>query len=173
MRDEQLLRALGAAAVLGGALRTGSSFIPWDGSAEIEALAFVIDVALLFGLMGIYLAARGRVGWFGFAAFALAEAGVASIVGPDTQAFGIDTYQAGVVAISVGLAALGVAMLATRAGFAVTSICWIASLIVGAGGGAIGQGTLGILVGGILFGLGFVAAGLRLVSPGNRVEQAS
>lgn len=173
MRDEQLLRVLGAAAILGGALRTGSSFIPWDGSAGIEALALVIDVALLFGLMGIYLGVRGRVGWFGLAAFALAETGVASIVGPDTQAFGIDTYQAGVVAISVGLAALGVAMLLTRAGFAVTSICWIASLIVGVAGGAIGQGALGILVGGILFGLGFVAAGLRLVSPSDRVEQAS
>lgn len=173
MRDEQLLKVLGSVAILGGALRTGSSFIPWDGSAQIEALAFVIDVALLFGLMGIYLAVREQVGWFGFAAFALAETGVASIVGPDAQAFGIDTYQAGVVAISVGLAALGLAMLLTRAGFAVTSICWITSLIVGASGGAIEQATLGILVGGILFGLGFVAAGLRLVSPGNRVEQTS
>jgi hypothetical protein len=170
MKDEHLFRVLGGAAILGGVLRIGSSFIPWDGSAQIEALAFVIDVSLLFGLMGIYLAARERLGWFGLVAFVLAETGIASIIGPDTTSFGIDTYQAGVVVISVGLALLGFAMLLARAGFTLSALCWIASLIVGVAGGFVGQGAAGFLVGGILFGLGFVAAGLRLVSPGYRVE---
>jgi uncharacterized membrane protein YedE/YeeE len=82
-------------------------------------------------------------------------------------------YQAGVVAISVGLALLGLAMLLVRAAFAIAALCWIASLIVGASAGTIGQGALGLVAGGVLFGLGFVAAGLRLVSPNNRIEQES
>lgn len=162
MKDEQLFRVLGGAAILGGVLRIGSSFILWDGSAQIEALAFVIDVSLLFGSMGIYLAAREGLGRFGFAAFAVAETGIASIIGPDTQAFGIDTYLAGVHAIAVGLALLGLAMLLRRAGSSIAALCWIASLVVGVGGGAAGQAELGIFAGGILFGLGFVSGGVAV-----------
>jgi hypothetical protein len=164
MNDVTLLRTLGVAAVVGGLLRVASAFIPWDGSdPRIEALAFVIDTALLFGLMGVYFAARERLGWFGFAAFALAVTGIASIIGPDSVAFGVDTYLAGVHAISIGLALLGVQMLLRRAGTAAAAVCWIASLAAGAGGGAIGHGELGFLLGGILFALGFVFAGLDLL----------
>lgn len=166
MTDAQLFRILGVAGILGGVLRIGSSFIPWDGSVQIEALAFAIDVSLLFGLMGIYLAAREALGWFGFAAFALADTGIASIIGPDTQAFGIDTYLAGVHAIAVGLALLGLAMLLRRAGSSIAALCWIASLVVGAGGSAAGQAELGIFAGGILFGLGFVVAGIGVMKSG-------
>lgn len=165
MNDARLLQALGVAAIIGGVLRAGSAFIPWSlwgTDPRVEVLSIVIDVALLFGLMGIYFAARERLGWFGFAAFALAETGIASIIGPDSVAFGVDTYLAGVHAISIGLALFGVQMLLRRAGTQATAICWIASLIIGAGGGVIGQGELGFLLGGILFALGFVFAGWDL-----------
>lgn len=166
MNDARLFQVLGVFAVLGGVLRTVSAFIPWDASdPKIEALAFAIDVALLFGLMGVYFAHRERLGWVGFGAFVLAETGIASIIGPDTVAFGIDTYLAGVHAIAIGLALFGVVMLLRRAGPVAPAICWIASLSAGAGGGTIGQGELGFLLGGILFALGFVAAGISLVMP--------
>jgi hypothetical protein len=166
MNDARLLQVLGAAAVVGGVLRTASAFITWDASnPRIEALAFVVDVSVLFGLMGVYFAHRERLGWLGFGAFVIAETGIASIVGPDTVAFGIDTYLAGVHAIAVGLALLGVQMLVRRAGPAAAAICWILSPVVGLGGGAIGQGELGFFLGGILFALGFVAAGVSLVTP--------
>jgi hypothetical protein len=166
MNDARLLQVLGVAAVVGGVLRTVSAFIPWDASnPKIEALAFVVDVSVLFGLMGVYFAHRERLGWLGFGAFVIAETGIASIVGPDTVAFGIDTYLAGVHAIAVGLALLGVQMLVRRAGPAAAAICWILSPVVGLGGGAIGQGELGFFLGGILFALGFVAAGVSLVTP--------
>jgi hypothetical protein len=140
----------------------------WDGSARLEAIAFAIDVLLLFGLMGIYLAHRAALGWAGLLAFVVAEAGIASIVGPDTQAFGIDTYLAGVHAISISLALLGVVMLVRRVGATAAAVCWVASVGVGAGGGAVGQGELGFLLGGLLFALGFVAAGIGLVLRGER-----
>jgi hypothetical protein len=162
---------LGGAAIVGGVLRAGSSFVPsglWGTDPGIELLALVIDVALLFGLMGVFFAARARLGWAGFAAFALAETGIASIIGPDTAAFGIDTYLAGVHAISIGLALLGAVILIKRAGSTAAALCWIASLAVGAGGGAVGQGELGFLLGGLLLALGFVAAGIELVLPRDR-----
>lgn len=167
MNDARLLQALGACAVLGGVLRAGSAFIPshmWGSDPRVEVLSILIDVALLFGLMGVYFAARERLGWFGFAAFALAETGIASIIGPDTVAFGVDTYQAGVAAISIGLALLGIQMLPKRAGSAVAAVCWILSLAIGAGGGAIGQGEFFFFLGGIAFALGFVFAGLSLLT---------
>lgn len=173
MNDARLFQVLGAAAIVGGVLRAASAFIPWSmwgTDPWIEGLSIVIDVALLFGLMGVYFAARERLGFFGFAAFALAATGIASIIGPDTRAFGLDTYLAGVHAISIGLALLGVQMLRTRAGTAAPAVCWIASLVVGAGGGALGQGELGFLLGGILFALGFVAAGLSLVMPATKSD---
>jgi hypothetical protein len=168
MDDRTLYRLVGAAAVLGGAMRIATSFVPWDGSAAIEAVALAIDVLLLFALMGIYLAHRAALGWAGLVAFAVAETGIASIVGPDTQAFGIDTYLAGVHAIAIGLALLGAVMLVRRAGTTAAAVCWVLSLIVGAGGGVVGQGDLGFLLGGLLFALGFVAAGIGLVLPGER-----
>ncbi len=169
MDDRTLYRLAGAAAVLGGATRIATSFVPWDGSAAIEAVALTIDVLLLFGLMGIYLAHRAALGWPGFGAFVLAELGIASIVGPDSVAFGIDTYLAGVHAISIGLALLGVAMVVKRVE-TLAAVCWIASLVAGVAGGFVGQATAGFLIGGILFGLGFVAAGLGLVLPRDGVK---
>jgi hypothetical protein len=166
MNDARLLQVLGLFAVLGGVLRVASAFVPWAPDvASLEALYLVIDVMLLFGLMGVYFAYRNQLGVFGFVAFAIAEAGIASIVGPDSVSFGIDTYQVGVQAIAVGLALLSVVMLLKRAGPAVAAICWIASLVVGAGGGAIGEGAFGFFLGGVLFGLGFVAAGIALLMP--------
>ena len=165
MDDRTLIRLAGAAAVLGGAMRIATAFVPWaPGVAWLEAVAFAIDVLLLFGLMGVYFVHCTVLGWAGLAAFVLAEIGIASIVGPDTVAFGIDTYLAGVHAISVGLAVLGLVMLSARVEM-LGAVCWIASPIVGLAAGFIGQGAAGFLIGGILFGLGFVAAGLSLLMP--------
>jgi hypothetical protein len=174
MTDTTLFRLSGLAAILAGMLRVGTSFLAWDSTvAWQEALATGIDVLLLFGLMGIYLAQRAALGWTGLAVFVAAEAGIGSIIGPDTVSFGIDTYQAGVAVISIGLSVLSLVMLVRRAGSAAAAICWIASLGVGVGGDLVGYGAFGFFLGGILFGLGFIVAGAGLLSPGHRVEQAA
>ncbi len=164
MNDGTLFRLAGLAAVVAGALRIGTSFLTWDAAAAWqELLATGIDVLLLFGFMGTYLAHRVALGWLGLVAFALAETGIGSIVGPDTVAFGVDTYQAGVVVISIGLALFATTMLIRRAGPAAAAICWILSFVVGVAGGFVGQGAFGFFLGGLLFGLGFVAAGFELI----------
>ena len=174
MKDATLFRLAGVAALTAGLMRIGSSFLTWDSTvAWQELFATGIDVLLLFGLMGIYLANRAALGWLGLGAFVIAETGIGSIIGPDAIAFGVDTYQAGVVAISIGLALFAIVMLIRGAGSAVAAFCWILSLAVGLTGGVVGQSAFGFFFGGILFGLAFVAAGLRLALPNNRIEQAS
>lgn len=164
MRDIWLYRFAGAAAMLGGGLRIATAFVPWDSnSALLELLALKIDLLCLFGLLGIYLANRTQVGVVGLLAFMVAGSGIASIVGPDTMAFDIDTYQAGVAVIAIGLAVFGITLL--RAGLLprIAGVCWILSLVVGHAGALAGYGSEGFLIGGVLFGAGFVAGGLSLV----------
>lgn len=164
MSDVLLFRVLGVAAILGGGLRIASAFIPWTPEqAWLEALYFAIDVFLLFGLMGVYVAHRAQLGAAGLAAFVVAEAGIASIVGPDGMAFGLDVYQLGVAAISLGLTALGVVMLIKRAGPPLAAGCWILSFLIGLGATLASQPEAGFVAGGVLFGSGFVVAGVALM----------
>lgn len=164
MRDATLFRLAGIAALTAGLMRIGSSFLTWDSTVVWqELLATAIDVLLLFGLMGIYLANRAALGWLGLGAFVLAESGIGSIIGPDTVAFGVDTYQAGVVAISVGLALFAIVMIVRGAGSAAAAYCWVLSLIAGLAGGVVGEPAFGFFLGGILFGFGFALAGATLV----------
>lgn len=165
MNDLTLLRLGGLAAISAGVLRAGSSFIPWEANnPELEGLAFAIDVLLLFGFMAIYLGDRARLGFAGLVAFVLTEVGIASIVGPDTVAFGIDTYQAGAALISISLALFALVMLITRAGSQLAAVFWILSAVAGVGGTLTGQAAVGIPVAGAFFGIGFVAAGAALLS---------
>ena len=169
MSDTLLLRVLGIAAILGGALRIVSAFIPWaPGQLWLEGLYLAIDLCLLFGLMGIYFAYRETLGVLGFAAFAVAETGIASIVGPDgvVPEWGVDAYQLGVATITVGLSLFAVALLATRSGAPWGPLCWLVSAVVGVGAFYSGEADIGFFAGGLFFGLGFVLAGLPLLRRG-------
>jgi hypothetical protein len=164
MSDAVLLRVLAAAAITAGLLRIAFAFVPWAPDLWwLELFYLAIDLLLLFGLMGVFLAYRAQIGVFGFVGFVIAEAGIASIVGPDTVAFGIDTYQAGVLVITVGLTLLAIQLLVTRAGPPWAPLCWIGSAAIGIGATAGGAPELGFVAGGVLFGLGFVGAGVAML----------
>jgi hypothetical protein len=159
--DQQLLRLAAAAAILGGALRVGTAFLVWNPEAAwLEALALVIDLSCLFGLFGLYLPHREPLGRAGAVAFVISASGIASIVGPDTTAFGIDTYQAGVTTVSLGLSLLSALMLRRRSGSAAAAWLWMASTIAGLLGFVTGRPETGFFIGGVLFGLAFVADGV-------------
>lgn len=161
MNDVLLFRVLGLAAIAGGGLRIASAFVPWAPNlAWLEAFYLVIDLLLLLGLMGFYFACRARLGVMGFIAFAISESGIAFILGPDGVAFGIDIYATGVLVITIGLTLLSLAILARRGAPWWIAASWIGAAVAGAGGAAAGQAELGFFAGGILFGLGFVAAGV-------------
>jgi len=165
MDDRHLQRVLGVAAALGGTLRIAAIIVPAvPQSAALEAFYVAIDLLLLFGLMGVYWAYRGQVGGFGFATFVIAEAGIASIVGPEgVTSFGIDFYWVGVVVITLGLTLFAIQLLACRAGPPWAPLSWIASTVVGVAAAMSGNPEPGFIAGGALFGMGFVLAGVALV----------
>jgi hypothetical protein len=151
-----LLLRLGLwAAVLGGALRIAAAFVPYTPqSPPLEAFYALIDVSILFGLAAIYAREAEALGWPGLIAFAVAFAGLASIVGPDATMFGIDWYQAGATMAALGLAAFGAALLFARR-MIVAALCWIAVPAVA----TIAPPLMAFQAAGVLFGLGFVMTG--------------
>ncbi|MDP3738188.1 MAG: hypothetical protein Q8R02_12405 [Hyphomonadaceae bacterium] len=163
-RMHRLVRFGAAAGVLGGLLRIASGFVPYQPEqAWLEALYGVIDVCLLFGLLGFYLASAEKLGVAGMALFAVALAGLASIVGPDAQMFGVDFYRVGALVFLVGLAGLSVQMLLKRQ-LVASAWLWIAALASSLAGAAL-QAPLGILGAGMLLGAGYVLAGLMILRP--------
>ena len=158
-----LFRCAGAAAILAGALRIASVFIPYvKDSLRLEAFYGVIDLGLLFGTMGIYLDHKDDLGIVGLAGFAILLSGIASIVGPDAPFLGADMYAIGLQIIALGSVVLSVALLRARR-FVVTAVLFVGSVAAAAAGPAIGLGALAWPIAGALFGGAYLAAGLRLV----------
>jgi len=158
-----LIRLGAWGAILGGGLRIVAAFVPFvPNSAALETLYGVIDIGLLLGLIAIYLDGAAASGRMGLAGFAIALVGTASIVGPDAPAFGIDFYLAGSLVLLIGLAVLAISFL--RAGhLARPAQALLLSSVLAVAGGALTQPLL-IGAGGVVFGLGFVLAGVRIRS---------
>ena len=165
MTPLQLFRLAGAAAIAGGALRIFASFPLIEDAIALEWLYTAIDVLLLFGLIGIYLARASRLGFLGVASFGVAVAALSFIGGPDADPFGFSTYQEGATVLAIAMVGTSIAWL--RAGerpFAAPA-CWFGSVIA-AGVLAVLPDPLpsyGLAAAGVLFGSGFVSAGLDLI----------
>ena len=165
MKSATVLQLAGASAALGGALRVAAAFIPPAHTPELELLYFVIDITLLFGLIGIYASEHQRIGWLGLAGFVIAAIGQASIVGPDGDYDGINVYQAGVAVIGIGLAIMSVAMLLFGRFPRFISALWIGSFLAGLGTFVLPAAPfVPFLVAGLLFAVAFLAAGIFLFS---------
>jgi hypothetical protein len=148
----------------GGALRVVNTFIPWQaGNAGLEALYAATDIAMLFALIAVGLAASAGLGRIGFAAWVVAIAGLASIVGPDPVEFGVDFYRLGAGVFVLALGAMAVVLL-VRQTLRVAAGLWLASALLALLSGATGN-ALAFAAAGLILGLGFVAAGWAMLSP--------
>jgi len=149
-------------AIAGGVPRVISGFIPFvEGALGLEVFYSLIDLCLLIGLFAVYLRLAEKLGWFGAVSFLLAMAGLASIVGPDTVLWGVDLYQLGAAILLVGLSGLAAAMLWVGV-MKPAALYWLSAL--GAGIFAIlSESTLAFAVCGMLFGIGFVSAGVAVI----------
>ncbi len=164
MNGRQLLALAGFAALAGGLLRVVSAFIPFTPDHLILELFYgVIDVALLAGLVGLYIDKSEDFGLLGFAGFAAAFIGLAAIVGPDPVFAGIDTYQIGVLIIVSGLAVLSAQIIRTRCYPRFVAVLWLAAPAASIIGPALGLPAQGFVLGAIAFGLGFAVAGAALL----------
>lgn len=167
MNTETLFKLSGAAAILGGLLRIFSAFPLLEDDMTREALYTAIDILLVFGLIGIYLARASRLGVVGFTGFVLAMAGFSFIGGPDADVFGFSTYQEGAAVVAIAMVGVSLAWLRAKERPLAAPLCWIGSVI------AVGVLNMlpaplpsyGFTAAGALFGAGFIAAGFPLLAP--------
>jgi hypothetical protein len=167
MNAEALARMSGLAAAAGGALRILAAF-PWlSDPAALEWLYTGIDVLLLLGLMGVYLVRASKLGLLGFASFTVAVAALSFIGGPDADPFGFSTYEQGAATLAIAMVGLSLAWLRAREQPIAPALCWFGSVIA-AGVLALmpaPASAYGFTAAGVLFGLGFLLAGLDLMRP--------
>ncbi|MDB5676288.1 MAG: hypothetical protein JWM65_3270 [Sphingomonas bacterium] len=145
------------AGAIGGGLRVIAAFIPYaPDSGWLELLYGVIDIGLLFGLLAAYLFAAEAVGVVGLGGFVVALTGLASIVGPDSHAFGIDFYLLGSAAFILGLSVLAI-QLVRHLILAAAAWLWLVAVAAGAVFAATGSAPV-LIVSGVALGLGYIAA---------------
>ncbi len=164
MNAPQLVRLAGLAAIAGGGARMFSAFALLSGIGR-EWLYTAIDVLLLLGFIGIYLARADKLGMLGLASFVIGVAALSFIGGPDADPFGFSTYEEGAATLLIALLGLSLAWVRTGQRPLWAPGCWF--------GSAIAAGVLGALpapapeyafmAAGLLFGAGFVAAGVDLL----------
>ena len=163
MDDRTLLRLSAVAAIGAGILRAAGPFLGIMPLAEatLEQIWFVTDLLLLCGATGIYLANR-ETGFGGFIGFAVFVIGILLVRSTGVAFFGFGGYQAGASVALIGIALFALSLLARRTQIAAASL-WLASL--GAGlTSRTGVGTAYLVaLSGVLFGLGFAAAGVVLL----------
>ena len=159
MPPKAIYRVLGVAAVAGGSLRIVSSFTGSVLSATVlDQLYFATDVLLMLGIAGWYFSRAERLGTPGItglvvSVFALSMIRSASLFGPHG-------YMQGAALLLAGLIVMNLLTLFRRDGTIVPTVLWLVSLVV-AGMAFLASGPLAA-VAGVLFGLGFVAAGIEL-----------
>lgn len=164
MNYATLFRVSGAAALAGGALRIFAAFPATQDAVTLEWLYTGIDVLLLLGLMGIYLARAERLGYLGLASFGIAVAALSFIGGPDADPFGFSTYEQGATTLAIAMVGLSIAWLQRGERPILAPLCWFGSVVaVGLFAMIPPLAQYGLPAAGVLFGLGFALAGWDLV----------
>jgi len=163
MSMTSLIRLAGLVAMLAGVLRVGASFLSVTGpSAPLEWFYLLIDVSIMFALVGIYAYQHAESGVLGFIGFVLSVVGTESIGGPDGEIGDLDVYRAGAMVIGVGLVFLAAGSLRASKLPVYVPVLWIVSTLAGMTTFVTEGNGVPFLIAGITFGLGFIGAGLRL-----------
>lgn len=161
MSSATLIRLGGLSAILAGLLRGVNSFIPTSApSGAIAILYLLTDIFILFGIIGIYGFLHQESRLWGFFGFLLAITGIALI---RTGAIGgVNLYPIGASTFTVGLSLLAVGSWIARKLPHWVSIFWVLSTIVGFIGYFIPGLNLLFVISGIIFGIGFAGAGIKM-----------
>lgn len=165
MSSANLIRLGGLAAILAGILRGINSFIPSDApSVALEILYLLTDIFILFGIMGIYSFQHRESGLWGFFGFLLAIVGTGMIIGPDGAIAGVNMYPVGTLILAGGLTLLAIgSWIANKLPRWVPTL-WVLSTILGFIGYFVPGFSLLFVISGVLFGIGFVGAGIKVWS---------
>jgi hypothetical protein len=158
MRYRTFAVLAGSAAAMGGALRIAAIFTTTMTTPQTLAwFYFLIDVLLTLGLVGWYVLRAERLGGVGLTGFVIALSAILLI-----RSAGLlgATYQTGAALLAVGLAVMSTAALLRRDKPLLAPILWLLCLMSGVATLAIKPVATAAVV---LFGLGYIAAGVELL----------
>ncbi len=163
MSSANLIRWGGLAAIIAGILRGVNSFLPSSMPVvQLELLYLLTDIFLLFGLIGLYGFQHQESKSWGFLGFLLAIIGIAVI---RTRAIaGVSTYAIGASIFVVGLSLLAIGSWLANKLPRWVAVLWVLSTIIGFIGGFVPGFNLLFAISGVLFGVGFAGAGLKVWS---------
>jgi hypothetical protein len=163
MSSTTLIRLGGLAAILAGILRGVNSFVPSNApSGAIAILYLLTDIFILFGIIGMYGFQHQESRLWGFFGFLLTIIGIAMI---RTGAIaGVNLYPIGALIFAAGLSLFAVGSWIASKLPRWVSIFWVLSTIVGFIGYFIPGLNLLFVLSGVIFGIGFAEAGIKLWS---------
>jgi hypothetical protein len=156
------IRVGGWAAIVAGLLRAANSFIPGT-TAWVERLYLVTDLALLLALIGLTRWLPKPAGRWGRYPFWPAFVGTGILIVLNLPPVWAALYPMGALLFAGGLCWLA---LAQRHGAVMPRwilACWLLSTLIGVVGFFTPGLTLLFVVAGVLFGLSFIAMGIRMI----------
>ncbi|WP_430418481.1 hypothetical protein [Phenylobacterium sp.] len=162
MTDVLSRNLAGAACIAGGALRITAPLAQGLEPLAAHLLYLTVDALLLLGLTGLYGLEAPRLGRPGLAAFAVAVIGICII--RSQGAVGDWAYPVGAGVLGAAMALLGIVGLRARLYGRLAPASWIAAFALGALASAVAN-PVAMTAAGVVFGLGFVFAGQRLLAP--------
>jgi hypothetical protein len=166
MSSKNLIRFGGLAAVIAGVLRGVNSFLPSSPELTIELLYLLTDIFLVFGMIGLYGFQHQESGWWGFGGFLLTIIGI--LVIRTSTISEVKIYVIGASIFTAGLSLLAIGSWIADKLPRWVSVVWVLSTVVGFLGYFLPGFSLLFAISGVLFGIGFAGAGLRVWSATNQ-----
>jgi hypothetical protein len=161
MSSTNLIRLGGLAAIVAGILRSINSVLPSINPNVMVAILYLLtDIFLLFGIMGIYGFQHQESRLWGLFGFLLAIVGIAIIRTGSIS--GVSLYPIGASIFTVGMSLFAVGSWIARKLPHWVSVLWVLSTIVGFLGYFIPGLNLLFVISGVIFGIGFAGAGMKI-----------
>ena len=164
MSKASLVRLGGIAAVLAGILRGIASFIPaTTPDVAVQLLYILTDIFILLGIFTLYGVQYKETGKLGFLGFLIAVVGIL-VIRSSKAITGVNLYPAGSLTFSLGLIILGSRLWLANALPSWVVGLWSLSVLVGIIVYFVPSLDLLFVVAGLMFAIGFAAAGIKLQS---------
>jgi len=157
-----LIRWGGLAAILAGLLRGIASFTPTTASVGLQIFYFTIDVLLLLGAIGVYAFQKQETGRWGFVGFLLALIGAGLLLGHDVVNAVAFLYPEAAFLFAVGISVLAIRSWAANILPRWVSTLLITSTVIGILGFVVKGVDVLFVISGVIFGIGFIGAGLTI-----------
>ncbi|WP_454758472.1 hypothetical protein [Caulobacter segnis] len=164
MDNRTVLRLAGAATIVGSAIDVVAPFLIYPRLVDPQPhlIYVLIDLLLLFGMLGVWSASRRSASVLGLAGFVLALLGVMLVRTSSAEIFGAASYMIASSVWSIGMVVWAVDLLRAKV-FRISAGLWIAALVIGLAGLALKDHGPIAHVAKMSFILGFIVAGIDLV----------